>query len=77
MIPTTRERRTTACCRQPFGPTDSGADAHFENTGGTTARGALPNSMDHALPQVRRIGRWHELLLDLSLGETRKPRRFA
>src|SRR4051794_10702155 len=68
MVPTTREWRTTACRRQPFCPTDGGADAHFENTRGTTARGALPNSMDHALTQVRRIGGWHEVLLALSPG---------
>jgi hypothetical protein len=33
--------------------------------------------MDHALTQVRRIGGWHEVLLELSPGQTRKPHRFA
>jgi hypothetical protein len=66
IIHTTRGRRTTAYRRQPLRPTESDADAHPESTGSTTARGALPNSMDR-----------HEVLLDLSPGETRKPRRFA
>ena len=69
MIPTTRERRTTPCRRQPFHPTDRGADAHFECPSGTSTRGAFLNGIDHALTQVQRIAGWHGLFPNLSPGD--------
>src|SRR5580693_6416182 len=68
MIPTTRKRRTTPCRRQPFHPTDRGADAHFECPSGTSTRGAFLNGIDHALTQVQRIAGWHGLFPNLSPG---------
>ena len=67
MIPSTRERSTTA----RFRPTDGVANAHFENPGSTRAGDASPNGSDHALTRVQRIGGWHKVLLDADLpGET-------
>jgi Sulfate permease family len=68
MIPTTCKRRTTACRRQPFHPTDRGADAHLVCPSGTSTRDAFLNGIDHALTQVQRIAGWHGLLQDLSPG---------
>ena len=76
MIPTTRERRTTPCRRQPFHPTDRGADAHFECPSGTSTRRLSQRHRPraHAGPTNSRLA-W--VIPESVSGETRKPRQFT